>query len=154
MSSPFSSRGGRAFRKNHDPTKAKANWVYSDEDIRQLYGVSRNTPNNWVKAGLQPVPGTSPRLFMGSELNRFHAEQRAQAKRPQVGANLFCICCRSSHSMEGKNVTLSSLCGFSGKLAWTCPVCQQKFVRTVGPLILERLVRHGVVILRTTEAIE
>ena len=56
MSSPFSSRG-RAFRKNQNPTKAKAHRVYSDEDLRQLYGVSRNTPNNWVKAGLQPVLG-------------------------------------------------------------------------------------------------
>ncbi len=154
MSSPFSSRGGRAFRKNQDPTKAKTHRPYSDEDIRQHYGVSRNTPSNWVKAGLEPVPGTSPRLFMGSELNRFHAERRAQAKRPQVGPNLFCICCRSSHSMEGETVTLSSLCGFSGKLAWTCPVCEEPIVRTVGPLILERLVKHGVIILRTTEAIK
>jgi hypothetical protein len=56
--------------------------------------------------------------------------------------------------MEGETVTLSSLCGFSGKLAWTCPVCEEPIVRTVGPLILERLVKHGVIILRTTEAIK
>jgi hypothetical protein len=147
-----SSKVGRPFRKNHDPTKAKTHRVYSDEDVRRRYGVSRNTPNNWVKAGLKPVPGSSPRLFMGSELNRFHAERRAQAKQPQVGPNLFCVCCRSSHNMEGKTVTLSSIRGFSGKLVWTCPDCEQRIVQPAGPLILERLVKHGVVILRTTEA--
>lgn len=144
----------KAFRIRHNPRKAKSHRDYSDADVRALYDVSRNTIRNWISAGLRPIEGLPQRLFTGAELNRFHAERAAAARRKPSGSEIFCIPCGAQQAMAGNSVWLSSASGVAGRLAWTCPACGIEASITIGPLTLERLATHGVLIHRVLEATE
>lgn len=82
-------------RRLHHRIRAKARFVYSLEDTCSLYGVNKNTPTNWQKAGLRPIDEKSPKLFKGSGLNRFCDLRRQNSKRPCGPLELFCIGCKS-----------------------------------------------------------
>jgi hypothetical protein len=142
----------RSFRVRHNPRKAKSHRVYSDADVRALYDVCRNTIRNWIKVGLRPIDGLPPRLFTGAELNRFHADRAAAARRKPVDSEIYCIACGSQQAMSGRTVRLSSVSGVAGYLHWTCPGCGGDANILVGPETLRRLASHGVLIHRMTEA--
>jgi hypothetical protein len=134
----------RSFRIRQDPTRSKSDWVYSEQEVLELYAVSRNTILNWVKAGLRAVPNRGPRLFLGAELNRFHQERRVGAKRPSERDELFCIACKAQQSMSGREVFLDQTRQCGGWLAWTCPECGLLAKLAVSSLQIGRLVAHGV----------
>ena len=142
----------KAFRIRHNPRKAKSHRVYSDADVRALYDISRNTIRNWISSGLRPIEGLPQRLFTGAELNRFHAERALAARRKPSGPEIFCIPCGAQRAMAGNSVWLSSVSGVAGRLSWTCPACGAEASIAVGPLTLERLATHGVLIHRVPEA--
>lgn len=135
----------RSFKIRQDPTRAKSDWVYSELEVTALYGVSRNTTPNWVKAGLRPVLGHSPRLFHGTELNRFHRERRERAKRPSERDELYCISCKAQQPMAGRLVTLVIRGRHGGGwLRWPCPECDRTALLAVSSVKLERLSTNGV----------
>lgn len=148
---PFRGKN-RAFRIRHNPRKAKSHRVYCDSDVRTLYDVSRNTIQNWIKAGLRPIEGLRQRLFTGAELNRFHAERAAAARRRPVGSEIYCIACGNQQAMSGRQVWLSTLSGVAGRLLWRCPCCGGEASISVGSETLSRLASNGVLIRRTPEA--
>ena len=115
---------GRGFKIREDPTRAKSDWVYSEQDVTPCTRASRNTVPNWIKAGLCPVPGHAPRLFHGAELNRFHQERRTGARRRPERDELYCIACKAQQPMAGREVThASSRPHGEGRLQWSCPEC-------------------------------
>jgi hypothetical protein len=134
----------RSFKIRQDPTRAKSDWVYSEPEVIDLYGVSRNTILNWIKTGLHPVPGRSPRLFHGAELNHFHKERRERAKRPSERDELYCISCKAQQTMAGREVRVRITYRSGGWLTWTCPECCRDATIAVARLQLDRLSAHGV----------
>jgi hypothetical protein len=135
-----------SFRINHNPRKAKSHRVYDDSGVIELYDICRNTLTNWINAGLRPAPDTELRLFTGEELNRFHRERRAAARRPSQGPELFCVVCRKHQNMSGKEVIFSIVTDVAGWLIWRCPDCGRRSQTGCGVSLRERLLGHGVLI--------
>lgn len=149
---PFEQKKIKAFRILHNPRKAKSHRIYSAADAIDLYGISRNTIRSWLKAGLRPIEGLSQRLFTGAELNRFHADRAAAARRKPTGAEIYCIPCGVQQEMGGRQVLFSSMSGVAGRLSWRCPGCDREAHIFVGSETLNRLASNGVLIQRGTEA--
>jgi hypothetical protein len=136
--------------------RARSHMLYTSAEVMRLYGISRNTLTNWIRQGLAFVGPPSKaavtkrcvRLFRGEDLNAFHDKRRAEAKRPSVADQLYCLPCHAHKSLKGREVELESVSGIAGQLFWVCPDCRRAAKLSVGPLIIERLSAHGVRILR------
>jgi len=76
---------------------AKQNWLYTADDLIRHYGICRNTVGNWIAAGLRCIDG-EPRLFLGEDLNAFHAESRQRRLRPLGPFEVYCVSCKLAHS--------------------------------------------------------
>lgn len=59
----------------------KASHVYCVDDIINILGVTRNTVSNHVRHDLRRGDTEIPKLFVGSELVRFHKDRVASSKR-------------------------------------------------------------------------
>lgn len=147
---PIKQKKPKAFRVRHNPRKAKSHRIYSERDVRELYGVCRNTTRNWIKAGLLPIEGLAQRLFTGAELNRFHSNRAAAARRRSVDSEIYCIPCGSQQLMHGHQVQYSTVSGHAGRLLWVCPECGGEASIWVGSESLARLQANGVLIQRAT----
>ena len=112
-----------AFRRLHSSRKAKKHWMYDIKAIQKLYGVSRNTPLNWIKAGLKPVDGQRPILFTGGELNRFHHERWLNSRRPLEVGELPCYSCGCPRRCAKETVRFVKIHHGAGQLTGTCPKC-------------------------------
>jgi helix-turn-helix protein len=78
--------------------KARANWLYTHQDVQDLYQVCPNTVRNWRRSGLKSIAAKN-RLFLGRDLNEFHKQRRREAKRPSKFPDYFCLCCKLKHSL-------------------------------------------------------
>lgn len=104
--------------------KAKASWVYTIKDVRRLYGVSRNTPLNWIKQGLRPIDHQKPIAFRGDELNRFHRQRWEDARRPPPGpGELYCVGCNRPKQPQGDQVEFVVSRSGAGRMTGICPDC-------------------------------
>jgi hypothetical protein len=150
----------KRFRVYKYGQRARADMLYTGPDVLALYDISRNTLANWERQGLKRVdppvratvtsPGT--RLYLGEDLNAFHAKRRADSKRPCVDDQLYCLPCQQHQPLKGREVIFESLSSIAGSLHWTCPDCGGKARLRVGPRAIERLSAHGVHIHRRTLA--
>jgi hypothetical protein len=57
----------KKFRRMQATCAAKTHRVYSFDDVCRLYGVSRNTPANWIKQGLLPIDDRRDKAFASAE---------------------------------------------------------------------------------------
>src|SRR4051794_3129846 len=73
-----SAKAAAVKRKSLDWRRVKIHRTYDAADISRDFGVSRNTVWNLRKAGLRPIAGIKPMLFLGAELRRFLIERRAK----------------------------------------------------------------------------
>ena len=82
---------------------AKQNWLYTADDLIRRYGICRNTVGNWVAAGLRYIE-SEPRLFLGEDLNAFHAGCRQRRLRPLGPVEVYCVSCKLTHSFLEEQV--------------------------------------------------
>lgn len=78
--------------KNVRPSK---HFVYTVEDLMGLYKVSRNTVSNWVKEGLGASDKSSPYVFNGSEVKRFHEAKRLTSSATLRKGEFKCLSCKA-----------------------------------------------------------
>lgn len=83
----------------HDPKTASKNYLYTPEQVRELYGVCENTLSNWVKRGLPSFKLGRTRLYKGELLNAFHQKRLDESKRPAGDGEVYCFACRCNHSL-------------------------------------------------------
>lgn len=74
----------------------KKNWVYSVEDLMELYSVSANTVSNWVGEGLCSSDGHRPYLFQGASVRRFHTHRRERLSTKLRRAEFKCFTCKAA----------------------------------------------------------
>ncbi len=78
--------------------QVKTNWLYTQQEIMEIYDVSRNTILNWIRYGL-PVIQAQKRLFHGEAVNEFHRKRRENAKIPCDDNEIYCVSCKNKHSL-------------------------------------------------------
>lgn len=118
-------------RRLHRSNKAKSHWIYNLRSIRELYGVSRNTPLNWIKQGLIPVDDQRPIVFRGDELNRFHKGRCERARCPLAPYELYCLGCKRPKKPLHGQIEFISFRGRSGQVTGICPDCSSAIFRFV-----------------------
>jgi hypothetical protein len=120
-------------RRRHHPNKAKSHWVYDLKATRSLYGVSRNTPLNWIKQGLRPIDDQKPVAFRGDELNRFHLQRRGKLRCRLEPHEFFCVGCkRPKQPFDGEIEVIPSRKG-AARITGVWPDCRGAVFRFVGP---------------------
>lgn len=111
----------KKLRRNvQSSTAAKINELYDSQDVIKLYGISRNTLTNWVKAGLACIEG-EPRLFLGAALNAFHQKRKAAAYKPLGPYDGYCPGCRAAHSLLEGDIKTRPLSTGNFRVFRVCP---------------------------------
>jgi hypothetical protein len=126
-------------KRNLDWRRVKIHRTYDAADISRDFGFSRNAVWNWVKAGLRPIDGKRPMLFLGAELRRFHMERRAKRKRTTPPGHIRCMGCREPRRPAGDMVDYMPRNAMSGNLKSLCPVCESWMFRRVRLRDLDRV---------------
>lgn len=118
-----STKRSRKFRRRQSWRLAKIHWIYGIDEMRDLYGVSRNTPANWVKQGLIPIDGAKPIAVEGRELNRFHKQRWQDSKRPLGDAELYCGTCDRPTTPQSGLICFKSNERGAGSIMASCGRC-------------------------------
>ncbi|CAH0343025.1 hypothetical protein [Rhizobium sp. CECT 9324] len=113
---------------------AKANWLYTPEKVRDLYGIVPNTLSRWIKAGLQPIEHQGNRLFKGEVLNAFHKGRRDAAKRRLGEYEAYCVACKCKHSLLDDPISLAPI----GKAMMVAVECSQQHTRAPRMMSMSR----------------
>lgn len=115
------SKAARGRRNLQNPRLAKANWLYSPDEVLALYQICRNTLGNWIKEGLAHFEKDGRKLFRGDALNAFHQSRLENRKRPCGPFEIYCVSCGGKHSLLEGNII--SHAGRSGlvRLSMPCP---------------------------------
>jgi site-specific recombinase XerC len=79
--------------RKYDPMKARKHWVYSRDDLKEIYGVCDGTVLNWIRAGLEPVDNKRPPLFAGYKVRQFITRMRWPDGRPPQDGRIHCPVC-------------------------------------------------------------
>lgn len=130
--------GQNRIRKN--ARTARANWLYSAEDVQRLYGISPATVRNWCKYGLKAIE-TKKKLFRGSDLNAFHQARNKAAKAPCAAHEIFCVCCKQKHSLLIEPFHIERQGSVRLEISVTCPDTGGKTKRFIRKSDLDGL-RH------------
>jgi hypothetical protein len=137
MTSPKVS--GSAPRKNLKSSRlARANWLYTRKEVLDLYGVCPNTLRNWMKQGLRSIEPEG-KLFLGSDLNAFHAQRRKRVKMPCGPYEVFCAACKSKHSLLEEPFDVDYAGRFSNRIFLRCPETGKRTSAFVRKTVLEEL---------------
>jgi hypothetical protein len=113
---------------------AKTHWVYNIDDVCKLYGVSRNTPANWVKLGLCPIDERRDMAFKGSELNRFHKQRQESAKSTLGPNDIFCVACGEAKLPHPGSISLKRSQRGTNTINSVCPDCTRPISRFVAAI--------------------
>jgi len=117
---------------NYNPRLAKINRCYLVEEIAELYGVHKNTVNNWLKQGLQDCGAGFPRLIRGKDLREFLENRRRNNKRPCKPGEIYCVGCRHPvipvNNFAYLDVSEAGRASISGQ----CPNCSNRIFRKVS----------------------
>ena len=116
----------RKRRNLHGTNVAKANWLYTPAQVREMYGVEPNTLSRWVKCELKFIEHNGKRLYRGSDLNDYHLSRHRKAKRSLGMYESYCVACKCNHSLLDDEIRCSPfhkatmvavVCPKSGSLA-------------------------------------
>lgn len=119
---PEAERRPRKPSRIFHPRKAKQDWTYDQADVMALYDITRNTVRNWLKEGLRCVPG-KPVLFRGRDLNQFHHDRQARARRECSVGEFLCFHCKKVASLIGRSAEMEWRSCRGGTMRWSCPLC-------------------------------
>jgi hypothetical protein len=125
--------------KRLDWRRVKIHRNYDAADISRDFAVSRNTVWNWRKAGLRPIEGNNPMLFLGPELRRFLKDRSAKRKRSTPPGHIFCMRCREPRRPAGKMVDYLPRSATNGNLEAMCSQCGAWMLRRVRLCDLDRV---------------
>lgn len=108
-------------RNAQSARKAKSLLTYGSNDVLRLYGVCRNTLNNWIRNGLTVAGGGRQQYFRGADLNAFHKIHADRRKKTCTIDEVYCVACKKIHQLTGLSVTAERLDEKLIRLHITCP---------------------------------
>ena len=107
--------------KNIRPRK---HFVYTVDDLMQLFGVRRNTVSNWVAEGLCRSDSASPYMFHGLEVKRFHEARQLASKATLRVGQFKCFGCKARVFPDVSSLNLYPLKNGSAAVWGQCPNCK------------------------------
>ncbi|MFD1341487.1 tyrosine-type recombinase/integrase [Litorisediminicola beolgyonensis] len=113
--------------------------VYSVTDVQTLYGVCRNTASNWVRAGLRPSDSSTPQVFRGAELKRFHEERAARSNKQLRFGEFKCLGCGNAVFPEIDTVSIVSRRDGIPLAAATCCDCGARVMKLLNETECDRI---------------
>lgn len=117
--------------RNHDPTRARRHWIYSRDDIIELFSVSESTITNWVGIGLPPIDAKRPQLFAGYAIRKFLTNRRWRHGRVPKQGRLFCPDCAGFKPVQRKSISYRAIGLGCFRLTGKCTDCDSLLEVTV-----------------------
>ncbi|SFR38709.1 Site-specific recombinase XerC [Yoonia tamlensis] len=118
--------------RSYKNVRPKKNWVYSVEDLMELYSVTDNTVSNWVGEGLMPSDSQRPNLFQGASVIRFHQQKRKQTSFILAASEFYCLTCKIPIKPSTEMMTFDTASNGKHMCCATCPRCSRKVQKFVS----------------------
>lgn len=127
--------------RSYKNVRPKKHFVYSVEELMDLFDVARNTVSNWVGDGLRPSDETSPYVFRGSEVKRFHDAKRMAGSTPLRIGEFKCFGCKSRAFPDANSVARFELKGGGFSLRAKCSVCENTVTKRVSETDCDKILK-------------
>jgi integrase len=118
--------------RSYKGVRPKKNWVYSVEDLMNLYSVTANTVSNWVGEGLMPSDSQRPNLFQGASVIHFHKQKRKQASVNLAADEFICLTCHMPVKPGIEKMAFDTARNGRHMCFATCPRCTSKVQKFVS----------------------
>ena len=119
-------------RRHPNHRLVKIHRSYTVEEIAKLFGVHKNTVRHWVKEGLATIDDKRPMLILGQVLALFLQARRQKNKQPCKPGELYCVRCRAPKLPAGNMADYSPKTEKYGNLVAICPDCNAMMNRNVS----------------------
>lgn len=130
--------------RSYRNVRPRKHFVYTVDDLMTLYGVARNTVSNWVKEGLNPSDGTTPYMFNGSEVKRFHDARRLTSEAALRLGEFKCLACKSRMFPDPKSLARFLPGHARVSLRGTCSSCGKVVSKIVNETDCDRILKCAV----------
>lgn len=130
--------------RRHNHQAAKSHWIYSTEEVLDLYGITANTLTAWKKLGL-PSSRSSTDLYLGQILNQFQSWYKRNKSRPLGYGEVYCVHCKQLHLVDADSYRIERNETDQANLIVKCPNSGNeafKFVSHTEIGHIERYVEH------------
>ncbi|MCP9482670.1 tyrosine-type recombinase/integrase [Shimia sp. CNT1-13L.2] len=128
--------------RSYRNVRPKKHWVYSVDQVQELYSVHRNTITNWVRSGLRATGGTGPQLFRGAELARFHVERLERTHKQLRPGEFKCVKCKAAVFPEIGKVTIDKTSDAKWMARSVCPDCSGIMLKLLGETEHDFILSH------------
>lgn len=118
--------------RSYKAVRPKKNWIYSVEDLMDLYSFTANTVSNWVSEGLIPSDSQRPNLFQGASVIQFHQLRRKQASFKLAADEFKCWTCHMPVKPSTEMMTFGTARNGRHMCFATCPQCASKVQKFVS----------------------
>ena len=119
-------------KRLQNPRLAKIHRSYRVDEIADLYGTHKNTVLNWIKQGLPVFDNKRPLMILGSDLNAFHANQRAKNRQPCKLNEIYCMKCKMPKEPATGMVEFQPINDKTGNLIAICSECETMMYRRIS----------------------
>jgi hypothetical protein len=118
--------------KRLNPRRVKIHRNYTVEEVAKVFRVHKNTVRGWLKAGLQPIDGRRPILFLGRQLAGFLHRRRERRRQRCRAGELYCFRCRAPRTSAARRADYLPITASSGNLRGICSDCGTRMYRRVS----------------------
>lgn len=113
-------------------SKIRKTYSYDVSEIAKLFGVSKQTVHNWIKAGLPTIDGSYPCLVHGGELYAFHATRKQKNKSPTPFGKFHCFHCKAAQFPADGSLNITNRNREFATAKAVCAVCGTKVNRNLA----------------------
>ncbi len=122
--------------RRHDPTKARRHWVYTREELSEMFGVCDNTITNWIRRGLEPIDTKRPQLFTGYKVRQVLTDMRWSEGRLPENGRVFCSGCLGFKPLVAGTILVDATESTCLSVTGKCMDCHNMLQVSVAPSIL------------------
>lgn len=120
-------------KRKYNPTRIRANYTYSVEDIAELFDVADMTVFRWIAdEGLKRIEGSKKYFIHGSELRKFIELKNSKNKQPCKDNEIYCCRCRKPQSPFLETLEIKNLPNRTIRVLGKCIECSTTINKVVS----------------------
>ena len=107
-----------AKKHTYNTRHIKRDYPYNIQEVRDLFGIHKNTVRSWIKSGLKLMDKNRPHIVHGSDLIAYLNERQSKRKCKCKPHEFYCFKCRAARptwksiiDIDIKNTKLLQLSG-------------------------------------------